>query len=357
MKYSSFAFAALASLAGVISGQASAQSSVTLYGIIDGGLVYEKGGAAGSVTKVGSGVQSQSRFGFKGTEDLGGGMHAGFVLEGGIAIDTGASTQGGLLFGRTSLVSLDGGFGAVQLGRFFTPHYITLVAIADPFQTGFAGDSANLMATSGTRTSNTIKYTTPKFSGLTAELAYVFGEVAGDNAAGRQIGAAVAYANGPLKLRLGYNTKNNNAGPTTHLGNADNTLLATNYDFGPATGFLAYGINKGLNSSPLSASNPYGSAVAPTASTDSRDMLIGVTVPFGANTLIASFINKKDRTALNQGANQYAIGYTYGLSKRTDLYTSYAHIANKNGAGYTVGNSNESGSGNSAFNLGMRTIF
>ena len=346
-------------LLGACSSAAFAQSNVTIYGIIDGGLLHESGGIAGPVTKLGTGTQSQSRLGFKGTEDLGGGMHAGFVLESGISIDNGTSTQGGATFGRNSYVKLDGNFGAVQLGRFFTPLYVTLVSVADPFQTGFAGDSANLMATTGTRTNNTIKYTSPSYSGASAELAYVFGELAGNNVASRQIGAAIAYANGPLNLRASYNNKDNNTTTTTNLGSANNALFAGNYNFGMLTGYMAYGINHGLNSAPLNTltANPYGSTIAPTASVSTRDILLGATVPFGASTVIASFINRKDQTALAQNARQYAIGYTYALSKKTNLYTSIGHIVNQNGAGYTVGNSNSAGSGSSAYNMGVRMTF
>jgi len=346
-------------LFGVCSSAAFAQSNVTIYGIIDGGYLHESGGVAGSVSKLGSGTQSQSRIGFKGTEDLGGGMSAGFVLETGVSIDNGTATQGGAIYGRNSYVHLDGNFGVVQLGRFFTPHYVTLLTVADPFQVGNLGDSANLMANSGTRTSNTIKYSTPTYNGVNADLAYVFGEVAGNNVAGRQIGAGLGYSNGPLTLRVGYNNKDNNTTSTGTLGSANNTLYAGNYNFGFATGFLAYGVNHGLNSSVLNTltANPYGSAIAPTASVDSRDTLIGTTIPFGASTIIASVINKKDQTALAQNARQYALGYTYNLSAQTNLYTTIAHIVNQNGAGYTVGNSNTAGSGSSAYVVGVRVKF
>jgi general bacterial porin, GBP family len=106
--------------------------------------------------------------------------------------------------------------------------------------------------------------------------------------------------------------------------------------------------------------NPFG-AVAPqnrpVASTDSRDMLIGVAVPLGANTILASYIRKDDKTSLNQDASQWALGYTYALSKRTSLYGSYAKITNDNGAAYTVGNNSEVGAGDQAFNFGVRHSF
>lgn len=345
------------SLFAAFTGNAVAQSSVTMYGIVDAGIVHESGGRAGSVTKLTSGIGSQSRFGFRGREDLGGGLSAIFNLEGGTTIDNGASTQGGLLFGRTALVGMEGGFGSIAMGRFFTPYFVTLSFVADPFATGFAGAATNLIPGLGLRNSNTVKYTSPVFGGFSGELAYTFGEIAGDNSAQRAIGAALAYKAGPLHVRIGHQNKNNDTAVLTGTSSAKNTMLAANYDFGIAKAYLGYGVNKGLNSAPLASANPLGSSILPTASTDSDNLLIGAALPMGANTVLASYIRKNDKTALNQDADQVAVGYLHALSKRTDLYTAYAYIRNRNGAGYVVGNGTESGSGNKAFNIGVRHTF
>jgi predicted porin len=357
MKKSILALAVL----GTVSGAAMAQSSVTVYGLVDVALVRESGAAAGATTKVTSGVGAGSRLGFKGSEDLGGGMAAVFLLENGFQADTGAMGQGGLLFGRQAYVGLQTGAGTITIGRQYTPEYIT-VATADPFGSGYAGDTKNLMPATGnsaSRMDNTIKYVSPALQGFTGELAYAPGEVSGDSKAGRQIGAALAYAGGPLKIRLGYHNRNNDTALLKDLANARNTVLAAVYELASVKLHLAYAVNKGLNSSPLrNAANPFGYAVAPTASTDSRDLLLGATVPLGgAHTLLASYIRKDDKTAFDQDASQFAIGYRYALSKRTELYTAYAHIANKRGAGYTVGSAIEGGTGNAGFNLGIRQTF
>jgi predicted porin len=351
---------------GAFTNAASAQSSVTVYGVVDAGIVAEKGGAAGSVTKLTSGVASGSRLGFKGTEDLGGGLSALFVLENGFQVDTGAlgqSPAGGqsTLFGRQAFVGLgSNGFGTVTLGRQYTPHYLA-VDFADPFGTGLAGDAVNILPNTGdaqSRMNNTVKYATPNLSGFAGELAYGFGEVAGDTSAKRQIGASVGYTGGPFAVRLGYHNLNNATAPNQPGNNAKNTILAATYNFEVAKVHLAYGVDKGTGSSPLrNTLNAYGRPTAPTASTDSTDALLGVTVPFGQHTVLASYIRKNDKTALNQDADQWAIGYRYALSKRTDLYTAYARIKNKNGAGYTVGSAIEAGSGDKAFNLGVRHTF
>jgi predicted porin len=351
---------------GAFADAASAQSSVTIYGVVDAGLVAERGAAAGSVTKLTSGVASGSRLGFKGTEDLGGGLSASFVLENGFQLDTGAQGQG-VLFGRQAFVGLGSStFGTTTLGRQYTPHYL-VVNFADPFGTGLAGDAVNIIPNTGdqaSRMNNTIKYATPNLSGFTGELAYGFGEVAGDTSAGRQIGASVGYAGGPFAVRLGYHNRNNATVANQSSNNAKNTILAATYNLDVAKVHLAYGVDKGTNSSvvrganpPVTPANPFGTPILPRHSTDSTDVLVGVTVPIGPHTLLGSYIRKNDKTAFNQDADQWALGYRYALSKRTDLYTAYARIKNKNGAGYTVGSAIEAGSGDKAFNLGVRHTF
>jgi predicted porin len=357
MKKSLLALAVL----GAFSHAASAQSAVTVYGLLDMAITAERGNAAGSVTKLSSGVGSGSRLGFKGTEDLGGGLSALFVLENGMQADTGALGQGGLLFGRQAFVGLGSGAGTVTFGRQYAPHYLATV-FADPFGSGFAGDTKNLIQAVGSssRMENTVKYATPVLNGFNGDLAYGLGEVAGDNSAGRQIGASVGYTRGPVAVRFAHHNRNNDTA-TTKVDSTRNTLLAATYDFNVAKVFLAYGVNKGPFSSPLrNTANPFNLTVAPTAASvtaDSNDTLLGVSVPFGVHTVMASYIRKNDKTVANRDADQWALGYRYALSKRTDLYTAYARINNKNGASYTVGNANDGGSGDKALNLGIRHAF
>jgi predicted porin len=160
-------------LMSVLSAGALAQSNVTIYGIVDAGLVRESGGVAGSVNNLSSGVASGSRIGFKGKEDLGGGLTAVFQIENGFNVDTGAAGQSGLLFGRQAFVGLTGKFGAVTLGRQYTPYYKTLRDVGDPFgAVSLAGRAGNLFATN-TRTDNMVEYVSPSFAGMRADLAYV----------------------------------------------------------------------------------------------------------------------------------------------------------------------------------------
>jgi predicted porin len=340
---------------------ASAQSNgsaVTIYGMIDMAVVQESGGVAGSMTKVTSGTTGGSRLGFKGSEDLGNGLKAVFLMESGFQGDTGASGQGGLLFGRQVYVGLQGGFGSVLVGRQYTPHYLVQV-FADPFGSGWVGDTKNLLGTTGnsfSRMDNTVKYLSPVVGGFSAELAAAPGEVSGDSASGRQLGGSLAWASGPLQVRLGYHDRNNDTATLHGTDNARNTVLAAVYDFGVVKLHALYDWNRGLNSSVLrNTANPFGRPAI--ASTDSRDAMVGLTVPFGPHALLASYIRKDDRTGFNQDATQIALGYRYTLSKRTDLNVAIAQIDNRNGASYTVGSAIESGTGDRSAMVGLRHAF
>lgn len=354
--------AAAAAIAASCATTAHAQTNVAIYGIVDAAIVGERGGAGGNVTKVTSGAASASRLGFRGTEELGDGLQAYFTLETGAKIDTGELDATNTIFNRQAYVGLRAPVGEVALGRQYTPYHLLLVAF-DPFGTGYAGTTKNLFPDSGTnvRTSNTITYKSPKVSGFDGELSYSVGEQTRASA-GRQFGGAVGYASGPVAVRFSYNSKNSDvvAAGTTAAVNRDlgrNYLLGGTWQLPGVKLHALVGVDRGFNSAPLgNANNPYG-GVRPTASTDGRDYLLGLSAPIGQGTLLVSAMHKDDRTAFNQDANSYGIGYLYALSKRSGLYAAYAHINNRNGAGYTVANNTEAGTGNTGYNLGIRHTF
>ncbi len=337
MKKSLLALAVL----GAFAGAASAQTNVTVYGLVDAGISHENG--IQSVTKLATGVQSGNRLGFKGSEDLGGGLKANFQLENGFNLDTGTQRQGAL-FGRQAWVGLSGGFGSVSLGRQYDPLFIALDTI-DPFGTGLSGATTNLMgfgASGDVRVNNSINYTTNNLGGFSATALYGLGEVAGANANNRTYALSGTYANGPVTAVLAYSNNNN----ATNTNTTKEWLLGGTYNFGVATAHLGYESEK----------NDTGS--------DYRDWMVGVSAPVGAGTVLASFINKDDRSAANnRGAKQYALGYTYALSKRTNLYTSYAHIKNDAGATWVVGDASSggnavaAGNNSNAFAVGIRHKF
>jgi predicted porin len=334
-----------------------AQTNVTIYGIMDAAFVGESGGTAGHINKITSGAASASRIGFRGTEQLGDGLSAFFTLETGVKIDTGALDADNTIFNRQALVGLKGKAGAVAVGRQYTPWHSALAAVADPFGTGYAGSSKAVFADNGAnvRTSNTVTYSSPNYAGVSVDLAYSLGEQA-HSADGRQYGGAIGYAKGPLNVRLAYNNKNAVA-PVAGGRTGRNTLLAANYDLKFVKLHAGFNVDKGFNAAPLgNPNNPYG-GVKPTASTDGREILLGLSAPLGQGTLMASVMHKDDRTAFDQDASAWGIGYLYALSKRSGVYAAYGHVNNQNGAGYTVANNTEAGSGNTGYNLGLRHTF
>lgn len=319
--------AGFAVLSGVLQA-AHAESSVVLYGVADAGLVFERGGPEGRVSKVSSGVSSGNRIGFKGKEDLGGGTSAIFLLENGYNIDTGAAGQGGLLFGRQAYVGLSGGAGTVTLGRQYSPYYKVMRDVADPFGIGYAGNSLNIMA-GNIRVNNMLEYQSPRYRGWAADLAYGAGEAPGDSRRERSIGAALAYTQGVVSLHAAHHQREN----ATASDRTRNTLLVAKLNFNAAIVSVAHARNHGFGG------------------TRSHDSLLGVTVPLGRHKLLASVI------VHSEDARQYAAAYIYSLSKRTELYAAYGHISNHAGAAFKVGNGTDSGSGNRAANLGVRHNF
>lgn len=343
-----FAAPAVVLLAALAAAPSWAQSTATVYGLMDLGFVRESGGPNGAnANKLTSGVSSGSRLGFKGTEDMGGGLSAFYTLEMGPLADTGALAQGGLTFGRLAVVGLQGSLGSVTLGRQYTP--VALVQTeTDPFATGLAGDSANLISAGGAggnnRMDNTVRYAYTHSSGFTADLVYGFGEVESNASLKRQYGGAFGYVSGPAYVKIGYHNVNDAKGVPGWL-----TFLGAKYDFGFAIAHFNYVVNK-------------GSAVFGIVNADSRDVMVGITVPYGQGRFIASYIHKDDRTPQNYDANQIAFGYLYFISKRTNFYTSIARIDNNAPAGsktgfYRVGNATEQGIGSRGFNLGIRHAF
>lgn len=315
----------------VFAGAASAQTQVTLFGLVDIGIASESGGPAGSALKLdGSGMHSGNRVGFRGTEDLGGGLSAFFVLENGFNSDNGSLAQGGLMFGRQALVGLRGGFGAVTAGRQYSPHWAAVDSL-DPLD-GISGGSFNLLRRT-VRTDNTVMYASPVAGGFSGQLAYGFGEVAGDTSASRVVGASGTYAGGPLVVKLAHhNAKNATATDTTR-----NSFLGGSYNFGPVKAFLGYQTERGAGA------------------VHAGSVLVGAQIPMGAGTVMLSHIRKNDKTAANNDARMTGLAYTYALSKRTNLYTSVLHISNENTLVYRTKAGD--GTGNKEFNIGIRHRF
>ena len=184
---------------------AAAQSSVTVYGVMDAAVSVEDTDApnTGRNTVLNSGNQSSSRLGFRGTEDLGNGLKAMFNIEAGVALDTGAADSS--LFGRRSVVGLEGRFGLVTAGREYTP-VSAVAAMSDPLGQGFYGSNLSAFSTSRLtrRISNSVNYKSSSMSGFKMGAAYGFGERNADQPSGDLMGASLEYAAGALSLGGGY---------------------------------------------------------------------------------------------------------------------------------------------------------
>jgi predicted porin len=190
---------------------AHAQSSITLYGLIDAGVDYvshaaNSNGTSGAAWRFGNAV-SGNRWGFKGNEDLGDGLAAIFQLEGGFNIGTGAAAQGGREFGRTAIVGLSSTrWGTLKLGRQYDPLVDMVSALTEDAYFGLTfgtpGDVDNYDGSM--RVNNSVKYLSPNVGGVQFEALYGFGGVAGSTGAGQTWSIAGSYASGPLALAAGY---------------------------------------------------------------------------------------------------------------------------------------------------------
>ena len=312
------------SILGAFAGVAQAQTNVTMYGVADAGLVRLDNGLA-KISKLDSGVFSGSRLGFRGTEDLGGGLQALFTLETGINIDAGGFTQSNTAFGRQAFVGLGGNFGTVKLGRQETFSFFSQVAV-DPFVIGLAAPSYDFFG--GTlRTNNTIKYETMNYSGFTAGVAHSFGEqvfagAPSTESNGADNSVSLQYNNGPIFVETFYEQSKaklavpaiNVLNPALNSGNRTKVFnIGGTYDFGVAKAHLMF--DRVRND----ASGAHG--------LNYRDALIGASIPFGASTVLVDYTKRTDKFG-SSDAKRYALGYTYALSKRTTLYTSYSRTTN-----------------------------
>jgi predicted porin len=343
MKKSLLALAVLTA----VTGAASAQSSVTIYGKIDLGLTLDSGSASGKSVRLDSGITGGSRLGFKGVEDLGGGMKAAFQLETGFCADSAAGapnycTGGNNFMGRQAHGDLTGAFGALSAGRQYSLGFNNLATL-DPFGAGFAGQANNvdlkgnyLVDPSGIRLNNSVTYSTPSISGVTASAEISFGEQTGNWQGNRETGAGLSYASGPAYAGFSFYDVSN----TNGSGAAKKVyLLGGTYDFGVVK---LHALAQKVSGDPTVG-----------ASIDYLSLMGGVTVPVAGGNLMASYIHHNDRTSADADASQLGIAYQYPLSKRTSVYTAFARIQNTNGAAYLVGNATATGTGNKAFNLGV----
>ena len=344
MKKSLIALAALAAVSA-----ASAQSSVTLYGRLDAGYQQNKTTVSSNsvTTTKANGIQSDglssSMWGLKGSEDLGGGLKANFVLEGALDVAGGPSA---LSFRRDSTIGLSGGFGAARIGRSYTPLFRT-VGAGDVF--GTVGATTVNLYPDTPRASNAFFYDSPDMGGFSAGLmvgkndATVTNSITGISGTKSDVlGFNMGYANGPLMVMLGYGSTKVETATTNKTKGA---ALSATYDLGVAK--LYANLTDG-KIQPDTAVNNYNKT---------REANFGVSVPMGAITLLAG-VGRNTSTATvagvdseKQTGNDFVVGATYSLSKRTTAYVK-AGDYNKLGATTTA-----NGTKTRAGAIGLRHTF
>jgi len=337
MKKSLIALAVLAA-----AGAASAQSSVTLFGVVDATWAHGSASGGTSKTQLTNSGYNSSRLGFRGTEDLGGGMSASFWLEAGVNNDngTGSATNTnnqntgapvfaagntvaggqGLTFNRRSTVSLAGGWGELRLGRDYSPQFWNLT-VFDPFGTNGVGTTQTLNSiitgVTAVRASNSVGYFLPgNLGGFYGQVQAYLGENnsgAANSKDGRGYGVRVGFANGPFNVAIAtsktrYDTVGA-SGVAGTIGNVKQTNLGGQWDFGMAK--LQAHISRDKN-----------------GTVDGRGWLVGGLIPVGAGEIRLAYSNYRTDLGLaaDPRSRKLALGYVHNLSKRTAVYTTFARV-------------------------------
>ncbi len=343
MKKSLIALAVLAA-----SGAAMAQSSVTVFGVVDAAYSVGKGSTSNKTQLTNSGYNS-SRLGFRGVEDLGGGMRAEFWLEAGHNNDNGtgsatnnnnqavtaanAGTQG-LTFNRKSTVGLVGSMGEIRLGRDYSPQFYA-DAVYDPFGTN--GVASSLIAYQGgqaaVRASNMVAYHSPVVGGFKVMVGSYMGENASTAAkAGNGNGIYLNYTQGALSV--GYSSAKTTTGAGTEV---KTTGLGGSYNLGFAN--------------IMGESN----TVSNTGAADLKGTLIGAHIPLAGGNFRVSSAKLSQAGAETK---RMAFGYVKPLSKRTDLYATYARNTNSGGATRALNGAVTAANGSSTgYDFGVKHAF
>lgn len=360
----------VSAILGVMSGAAFAQSSVTIYGTVDAGLTASRGVAGDDGQKhsrigLDSGLLDDSRIGFRGNEDLGGGTSAIFNLEAGFNTNDGANTQGtGQLFGRRAIVGLENdNLGKVELGKQDSVLDDTVRSF-DAYGNANATAAGNIIRYDD-RISNSIAYTTPDYAGFTAKANYGFGEKAGSASAGRFYGLSLNYNNDAFaaSLAAAHSDYTNKTTTGTDVTN-DSSVYDTANFFGDASKRNLYVLGASYDFGVVKpyALLSYGKTDVAATNYDSvkdKGAVLGVSVPFGASTVLASagYVNVKPNGQSSGNAQQYTVGYTYDFSKRTSLYATYDYIKNSDGLKNTNISYSTVTGGNQVFGVGIQHQF
>jgi predicted porin len=339
MKKSLLALAVL----GAFAGAASAQSSVTIYGIIDVGVAKTNSGQS-NLTFFPTGIigrqdvwtvrsSTSSRLGFRGTEDLGGGLKANFTIEHRLAPDSGDLESGAAGFWHAqSWVGLSSTtMGEVRIGRQYVPAFWVGLA-SDPwgYDYNYAGAAGWTRGGNGvTRANNAVTYRTPNLAGFSAEVQVAAGEggsaVFNSAGYGRNVGANAQYNAGPLWVGLGYNQQRKMAGTTP-----DNSFwnLGAAYDFGFVRPIVQYSAGKNSITGNPTVKTYFVGATAPLGGGTLKAVVARYNAAAGTSTVPGapgSFNVNASNTTLpgnwtGEDTTKFGLGYEYFLSKRTSVH-------------------------------------
>ena len=327
---------------------AQAQSSVTMYGMVDASIGVENNDAPGesSRTVVSSGTQSASRIGFRGTEDLGNGLKALFNIEAAVAADTGATDS--RMFQRRAVVGLQGAFGTVTVGREYGP-IAAVAGASDILGQGFYGSNLAAFGTNRLtrRLDNSVNYQSNALNGFTLRAAYGAGErnETAVQDTGDIAGVALEYANAGFYVGAGYQNRED-------LPSGD----SKEYNFGLGYKFGDFELRGGyLAADPEFAGN---------VNNKYEQANIGLSYTFGANKVFVNYQQQEQEIGDAEG-KAVTLAYSYTLSKRTNVYASYAKLRN-NGTGVFALSSSAGtialpatafGSDPQVYNVGLRHSF
>ncbi len=343
---------------GLCTGEAAAQSSVTVYGRIDAGINYQTNQPTGAVSSSGTPVNGDlwtaggnewgtSLFGFRGTEDLGGGLKALFIMESGFSSANGVANGGGVLWNRRSLVGLTGDFGTLKLGRDLTLPSDVVWSL-DPTGQQAMGTSTLVKGRNWPQTSNQVQYTSPDMNGFFVQGMYGFGGVAGSTNDASSSGFLLGYVQAGLELKAMYDVAHDNNGQYSSLFQYSKELtIGGTYTFDKAKLFVGY---EGLSAPGV---------VAATGNPDKANQFwLGINYQITpALTLIgAGYHVNQDQ---NSGsANLFMVGANYNLSKRTLLYASVGGLRNSALTTFAIETGNSSpGVNQNAFYTGISHSF
>ena len=353
---------------GAFAGSAMA-ADVQLYGLVDYGFAYQHidGDVAGvdatDSFKMNSGMNSGSRFGVKGTEELGNGLTVGFVLENGFDADSGSLTTDSKLFDREAQLFLKGNFGTLSMGRVgqlaSANGSYGLLGQTSPFSSGW-GDTVGqkyVMATGYGRMDNTVTYITPDFAGFKVHAQYSFEansgqKLEGTSDANRYYGVAATYETGPLYLvaivdSINYGNTNFVTGSTNPQDDQMTVTLGGNYDFGfmklygSAQYFehaTAIGQKVGMSDGSFFKS---GYTFGELNGANGYGLALGVGVPAFGGTVKAhvGYMDVEGDSNSDATVTRWntAVGYDYALSKRTSVYTAAAYTKDDVSTAYNGG--------------------